>query len=802
MGEHNRFLPAPLSEDAFGIPGPRAALVRLFPLLLCFLWLVASLISCPKVLLSVVSPETALAAEKKQDTKTKKKKKRRRKRQEKKEKEEDTDEAEEAAPVYVLGAEEEFGHEEFDASLGKTGAIDAVLILDASRSMQRTDPERLRDQGAKLFLRFLSAGDRVAIVQFEQDTKILFPLTAVTPEVLADIDKAIESVSVEGNFTDLWSPIVAAMEILNEEGRTAAEKCVILLSDGKMDPHSSVGTKQELIARLKEIDLPQYAEKEIKLYTLSLSEYADRDLLAEMAQLTSGVHWYAADVNAVHKIFSDLFLTLKKPQVVALEGTGFEVDGTTTEATFYISRKEPDQVLTVIDPRGKRFSNRDFPPGVKWYRGDLFDVITIARPFPGPWGIEGLEDPEGFVTLLTDLKLKVRWPEYNLKVGDTMAFKARLTDKGEVVSSEGMKEITFYSYKIVNNRTGQLILQGALNDTGEEGDEEADDNIYTAKIKIDEEGEYKALISVTGPTFTRQQHISFNVSKGLISLIENPGDEFTGEEGGLQVVVSSRGLQLKRLEVKLVAKKVGEDSASLAYPVHRYETAKGVYDAPVFLLEKGEYQLYAQLSGYDAKTKKRVQAVSETLSYVSEGASEYAGEGEGEVEEIEDWEPEDPEAIARMYGLISLGMSLLWAGGIGFFFYRKADSSGAVSVEERPPYTIPEETEERVNSLREMITSDERREPSEKEVALFAAVRGAIGSAKPKPAKKKEEAEAETEAPGEETQQAEGEPSGEEEAEVTDEVSEEQEEETKEQESDSGDEDEDGEPEEDEEKGE
>ena len=56
-------------------------------------------------------------------------------------------------------------HKTFDAELDSEPQVDAIILLDSSGSMLRTDPKRLRDQAAKLFIRFLGDTDRVSLFQ-------------------------------------------------------------------------------------------------------------------------------------------------------------------------------------------------------------------------------------------------------------------------------------------------------------------------------------------------------------------------------------------------------------------------------------------------------------------------------------------------------------------------------------------------------------------------------------------------------------------------------------------------------------
>ncbi len=646
---------------------------------------------------------------------SKKKRKRRRRRKVRESKSEETKDP--GKPFAVVGGDEKVDHAAFDADQSAKSGLDVVLVLDSSRSMQRTDPGRLRDQGAKLLVRFLAEGDRIAILHFDEKTTVDLPMTEVGAETLSKTDSVITAIPNEGNFTDLWSPINSAFELLKKDGRANADKAVVLLSDGKMDPHPNAGDKQALLMRLLETDLPAFKKKKIKLYTLSLSSEADQDLLRLMAQKTGGLHWFAPDVNTVHKIFSDLFLTLKQPQVVALEGSGFEIDGTTTEATFYLSRTDPKQQVSIIDPQGNSFNNVNFPSNVKWYRGTLFDVVTIKNPLPGVWGVDGLDNPEGFATLLSDLKVQVRWPQLVLRKGDSMTFMVRLTDKGKPVDDANMKDITFYTYKIIESRSGKLMNRAALNDKGEDGDQEAGDGIYSATIKFDDEGEYKALISVAGPTFTRQQYISFNVSTGTLALVVEPPNEFTGKAGALKVVLGKEIAELDKKKVMLVAEQAGAEKA-VGLSLDAYLQDDGTYLVPDSLLPTGTYKIHARFEGIEGK-KNKVEAASETIEYAFKSIPGETSPGEVSMLAAQEEEASEYDLI---FGISSTVISLLVTLGAGYFFLRKAGKDGGVSIVDRKKYSIPEEIEQAIEAVKERASS-ERRAPSELELELFHLVK-------------------------------------------------------------------------------
>ena len=596
---------------------------------------------------------------------------------------------------------------DFDAELASAGTVDAILVIDSSTSMLRTDPQRLRDQGAKLLLRFLSEGDRVAVVQFDRSAKVVSPFVTVTPGELERLDGLISGIVADGGFTDIAAGLEEALRLFKEGGRSDTVKAVILLSDGKMDPHPSRGQPAELTEKVRAEQLPGYRTGHITLYTLSLSGESDKELLENFAKEAGGQYWFAPDATTIHRKFSELFLSIKKPQVLPLEGAGFEIDSGIQEATFYVNKQDGQNVV-IVDPRGTEIDSTHIPPNIKWFSGALFDVVTVRQPMPGRWGVKGIENPEGFASLLSDLKLQVRWPNPTLKIGDTVAVYSRLTNGGEPVSTPGFDEIVFFTYKIVSSGSGQVIASGSMSDDGEHGDEKAKDGIYSAKIKLDHEGEYQGLFAATSPTFTRQQRVPFSVSASLISMQKVKGDEFTGSKTRFEVVVSEGAKLLKKPKLQLVATRKGEEK-KIGLMIAKDKLAEDRYEVPLDKLKHGEYSLYARITGFDAKAKKEVSAASETLEYTVEGHGDGSSEELVDEAEEESSEEEEPEADSSnlIFGLVSVVLSIIWVGGLWWWGMRKIAAT-ETHVDERNEWQVDEELAQRIEVVRGKSSATKR----------------------------------------------------------------------------------------------
>ena len=616
---------------------------------------------------------------------------------------------EEKEPVK---SEEPVDNTAFDKDLEAVSTVDAVLLIDASRSMLRTDPQKLRNQGAKLFLRFMGEGDRVGIIQFDRNATVVSDIAPLPGGDVAPLDAAIDNIPVEGNFTNLRAPIVAAIEMLGQRGRPDSAKCIILLSDGKMDPHPTEGQALQMSDLVSHDDLPKLTHLGAKLYTLALSPEADKDLLAKFAQEGGGQSFYTPDANTIHQKFSDLFLLLKKPQVLPLESGGFEIDNGVKEATFYVSRKIEGQEILLLNPQGKELHSTDLTPGIRWYRGQLFDVITITKPLPGRWGVQGLENAEGFATLVTDLKLQVRWPDAAINAGDTVRFAARLAEGDKAFEAPAIDDATFYTYRIIDG-AGATLLRGSLNDKGEEGDEQAGDHIFGGQIKLEEEGDFRALVGVTAPTFTRSQQIPFRIAGQALTVEAVPPDEFGHATTRFKVTLSKLGLALKERKVKLAARAEEQKEAkALEFTKAEEDQPKDeVYFADSTQLKPGKYTIFATLAGVGAK-KKPEKFESNSIEFIAEAAAE------GDAEHAE--EGDTPWVLYGMAITLSLG----WSAGTAVFALKRFNVGGS-SLDRVKAYQIPQELVDELQQIRERA-SKQRRPPTAEDLALVAVLDGKI----------------------------------------------------------------------------
>jgi len=379
-------------------------------------------------------------------------------------------------------------------------SIDAILMLDASGSMLLTDPNHLRNQGAKLFTRFLKEGDRLAIVEFSEEAKVIRPLSPFDPKQIEGVAKNIDSVGEKGAYTDILAAAKKASELFETNFREHASQVVILLSDGKFEPDPKLGSLESLTQNLMEQTIPYARSIGVKFYTLAFSEQADRELLKEIAVGTGGINWYARTPDEIHKSYADLFLAVKKPQLVPLTKAGFQIDEDIREATFYINR-EKNSSASLIRPDGSILSQESQEPGLRWFGGENFDVVTVLSPMPGNWQVSGIASTDGFATVLTNLKLVTDWSP-SINAGEKVLLQVRLYDSQKPVILPEMAGVVQYAFFITpTDRISEPVARGQLYDDGTHGDKEAKDAIFSSEISISQVGDYKLRVVARGPTF-------------------------------------------------------------------------------------------------------------------------------------------------------------------------------------------------------------------------------------------------------------------------------------------------------------
>lgn len=410
-------------------------------------------------------------------------------------------------------------------------SLDVALIVDCSGSMLQTDPEQLRLQGADLFLNFLRPGDRVALIGFAESARVVRTLTEFGEALGATIRSELRSLEPTGSYTDLLQAIEKGREVLGDR-KEGAKSLMVLLSDGKLDPDPQVMSIAAAEDKLLRELVPELRTSGISVYTLAFSDQADKEILQQIALGSEGISWFTPNADKVHQSFADLFLSVKKPQMVPVTRRGISIDGNANEANFYINHGGQAEPF-LVSPLGERLDVATKKPEVKWYHGTQFDVVTVERPDVGVWVIAGIAEQDGFATVLTNLKLVSDWPNA-IREDEKPVLQARLYEGNKPVTLPEMTGVAQFGFQVIpTDRVSEPIMTEFLSDDGKDGDAVARDGIFSAVVPPVPPGEYRMRVVVKSPTFEREQDIPFRVRQPWLQLrvVEGTPDELVAAKG-------------------------------------------------------------------------------------------------------------------------------------------------------------------------------------------------------------------------------------------------------------------------------
>ncbi|HWI51790.1 MAG TPA: VWA domain-containing protein [Symbiobacteriaceae bacterium] len=267
---------------------------------------------------------------------------------------------------------------------------DLILLLDRSGSMVKNDPQGLTDTGPQVLVDMLDPGDRVAIVAFDTDARLLLPLTPV-----GDGGAARKALGAMGRPVGQWTDIKAALgAALEQLGQPSAERApaVLLFTDGK--PETQPGGVPPAYADQLRQTASRLAGRSVPVFTVGLGD-ADFATLSDIATRTRAEAFAAASAQQVVGVFTDVLSRVKERRV-NLSFTEELAPGVTGPVhSFQVPPYTRLLTLSGVANGGVRLLGKapgggalEAAPGAKVSRGANYTVLTIPNPAPGNWSVQ------------------------------------------------------------------------------------------------------------------------------------------------------------------------------------------------------------------------------------------------------------------------------------------------------------------------------------------------------------------------------------------------------------------------------
>lgn len=180
--------------------------------------------------------------------------------------------------------------------LNNKGDYSAMMLMDQSGSILDTDPDDLRIDASRIFIKALGRGDHAGLAAFSNSYsgsfQVLSGFTQDTTKLLPPLDALANT---EGGGTPLYVSSNAMVDYTATNGPTS-NKAVIIFTDGE-DTQGRV-TISQLVANAK--------SKNVQLYTVGLGTGIRTSVLAEIAAKGDGSFIFASEAKQLITAFGTL----------------------------------------------------------------------------------------------------------------------------------------------------------------------------------------------------------------------------------------------------------------------------------------------------------------------------------------------------------------------------------------------------------------------------------------------------------------------------------------------------------------
>ena len=172
-----------------------------------------------------------------------------------------------------------------------------MTLVDVSGSM-KGKPLKDEKKALKTFVQNMGIYDKVSLITFNQDPRLLTPFTRQKEEVIAKIDSMI----AKGN-TSLYDAIFLAVQ--QTDSVLAPRKAVVVMSDGK-DTASKI-KYEDMLTKVKEAKSP--------IFTIGLGK-SNKDVLTRISDISGGKYFYSPSSEDLMDIYFKIGEDLKNVYVL------------------------------------------------------------------------------------------------------------------------------------------------------------------------------------------------------------------------------------------------------------------------------------------------------------------------------------------------------------------------------------------------------------------------------------------------------------------------------------------------------
>ena len=425
--------------------------------------------------------------------------------------------------------------------------LDAVLVIDASGSMQQTDPKMLGLEGVKLFVDMLSSsGNQVGIVTYGSEVDQTYPMTEIkTQDDREKMKDFVNGITRELEYTDITAGLGKAVNMLEHRNTTiGGSPIIIVFTDGNNAVGGVKNRTDADIARDLNNQITSSKANGYPIYTIGLNDNGklNEAYLKDISTQTGGLAFATKDPDELPNILTQIFAAysnLKVQSMPTLVGTGdFEEvivnipNDNVLEANIATTSQQTVE-FKMKDPSGNDVA---IPSSqVSYHEANTYHLLKIRKPMAGDWKlyVKGVTGDRINIDLVYNYDIDVvldplTTMDYNKN--DMLDIKAYLALQGTPIDDDALYQ----------NAKAVLVL------TDEKGNQEAFDlatngHQFEGSCQLKKEGKYQVSVLVEESSFKRESSpIEITVgakAAGNSSKPSHEKTEATDEKGKLPLFI-------------------------------------------------------------------------------------------------------------------------------------------------------------------------------------------------------------------------------------------------------------------------
>lgn len=387
--------------------------------------------------------------------------------------------------------------------------MEGVLVVDVSKSMLTSDPNKISNEAMKMFVDMSSLkGDKIGVIAYAGDVVGKKDIVKLQSEKdKNDLKGFIDSLAPFAN-TDISVGLQDAVKALDSSHEDDYLPLIVLLADGNNDVDEKKGKTLQQATDGLNVAVADAKAKGYPIYVIGLNADGtlNKDVLQNIATETNGKFFETSSADDLPGILSEIFANHLKLKVVPVEeivGKGEFQDITLTipnrnilEANLSIVSSQPVEIK-LVDPSG---TEQALPSDkISLTKSKSYSMVKLLNPVPGDWTlkVKGVAADKIDINFVFNYDLQLMLAplaKTDYKTGDTVKVEAFFEDNSQQIAN-----IDLY-----NTMKSSLFVKDLITGNTEEIPLEANEQGFTGEFTIGNSENYEIMVKAEGSSFFRE----------------------------------------------------------------------------------------------------------------------------------------------------------------------------------------------------------------------------------------------------------------------------------------------------------